>query len=329
MPIKITILGLGSIGTSIGLALAKIKDQVVRVGNDREPNVARQAEKLGAVDRTVINLPSAVKDADVVIMALPADEIRDTMEVIAPDLKPGVVLLDTSPLKVAVMQWAKELLPGEDRYFASLTPSLNPDYILDTGQGIENAHADLFKNSLMLITTLPGIDESAISLATNLTDILGATPLFADALEIDGLNASINGLPRLVSAALINTTVDQPGWREARKLAGHAYAQVTELALYPEESKVLGQAALFNAENSVRMLDLMITELQKLRDTIAAQDAAALQQQLEHARDERELWMKQRLAANWETKPNVRVPSGGEMMGKLFGIRPRKGKDEK
>lgn len=329
MPIKITILGLGRVGASVGLALAKIKDQATRVGNDHEPTVARQAEKIGAVDRTQINLPSAVKDADMVILALPVDEIRDTMEVIAPDLKPGVLLVDMSPLNTAVMQWAKELLPGDDRYFAALTPSLNPAYFNEISQGIENAHADLFQNSLMLITTPPGIDESAVILATNLTQILGATPLFIDAVEADGLNASSNALPRLVSAALVNATVDQPGWREARKVAGHAYAMATELTQHPEETKALGQAALLNADNAVRMLDQMIDELQRMRDAIAAQDANALQKRLEHARAERDLWIKQRRAADWEVKTDVRAPSSGAMFGRLFGIRPRKDKDEK
>mgnify|MGYP005810642759 CR=1 FL=1 len=328
MPLKITILGLGQVGASIGLALAKIKDQAVRVGNDREPMVMRQAEKIGAVDRTMINLPSAVKDADLVIMALPIDEIHDTIEVIAQDLKSGAVLIDTSPIKSAVMQWAKELLPGDDRYFVTLNPSLNPAYLDDVSQDIDEAHADLFQNSLMLITTPMGIDNSAIELVTNLTQILGATPLFTDAVEADGLNASSNLLPRLVAAALVNATVDQPGWREARKLAGAAYAQSTELVLHPEETKALGQAALLNADNAIRVLGVMMEELQSMREAIAANDATALQQRLEHARDAREEWITHRMAANWEPRPDTRLPSGGEMIGKLFGIRPSTRKDK-
>lgn len=329
MPIKITILGLGRLGASFGLALAKIKDQATRVGNDLDPNVARQAEKIGAVDKTQINLPLAVKDADLVILALPVDEIRETIQTIAQDLKPGVLLVDTSPLNAAVMEWARELIPGDDRYFAALTPSLNPEYFSEASQGIENAHADLFQNSLMLITTPPGIDESALALATNLTQILGATPLFIDAVEADGLLAYSNALPRLVSAALVNATVNQPGWREARKVAGHAYAQATELSLHPEESKALGQAALLNADNTVRMLDQMIEELQQLRDVIAAHDAEGLQKHLQQARDARELWLKQRRAADWDVKDKARTPSSANMLGRLFGLRPRKEKDEK
>ena len=181
-------------------------------------------------------------------------------------------------------------------------------------------HADLFQNSLILITTMPGIDESAITLATNLAQILGATPLFSEAVEADGLMAYSHLLPRLVSAALINATIDQPGWREARKIAGQAYAQATEPALHPEESQALGQAALLNADNTTRMLDQMLAELHRLRDAIAQGDAEELQERLAHAQEARKLWWRQRLSADWEPKTNTKIPTGGEVIGRLFGL---------
>lgn len=331
MSVQFTIIGLGQLGASMGLALAKIKDQVVRVGNDRETSVMRQAERIGAFDKTMVNLPSAVKDADVVILALPVDEVRETMEIIAQDLKPGCVLMDISPNKETVMLWAKEILPGEDRYFVGLTPGLNPAYLHETGSGIDNAHADLFKNGLILVNTLPGIDDSAITLTTNLVQILGATAVFTDPAEADGLLAYSHLLPQLVAAALVNASIDQPGWREARKLAGQIFAQTSESALYPSESKALGQAALLNAANTTRMIDQVITELHNMRDALQEQDAAAVQAQLQHARDGRLQWWSERLAGKWEItdKPGVRIPTSGESIGRLFGFRPKKDRDSK
>ena len=72
MTVQITILGLGQIGTSIGLALNEHKDLVRRIGNDADNNIARQAEKMGsAIDQVIFNLPSAVRQADLVILAPP------------------------------------------------------------------------------------------------------------------------------------------------------------------------------------------------------------------------------------------------------------------
>jgi len=328
MPVQITIIGLNRVGASIGLALAKIKDQAVRIGNDRDPAVARAAEKMGAVDKTIINLPSAVRDADVVVLALPVDEIRATMEVIVQDLKPGSVVIDTSPVKGKVMEWVTELFTDNDRYFVSLTPSLNPAYLLETRDDAEGAHADLFKNGLVFITSQPGIDESAITLATNLVQILGGVALFADSYETDGLIAYSHLLPGLVSAALVNATIDQPGWREARKIAGPSYAQTTESVMHYEENKELGQSAMYNADNIVRMLDFVLAELRQMRDAVAEGDDEVLKERLEHAQDGRSLWLQQRRTADWEPKVQQHIPTGSEMIGRLFGVRPRKDKDK-
>jgi prephenate dehydrogenase len=328
MTMKITILGLGQVGTSIGLALAKIKDQATRVGNDRDIGTARKAEKLGALDKVAFNLPNAVRDADLVFLAVPPDEVRETIGYIAQDLKPGCVLVDTSPAKTASMQWAKELLPGDDRYFVALTPSLNPLYLLEAGESVEQAHADLFANSLMLISTTPGIDESAINLITQVARLLGANPLFADTVEADGLVTYTHLLPRLLSAALVNVTVEQPGWREARKMAGHAYAQMTEPVLNEEINKSLGEAVVLNAENTVRVLDLLLAELHDMRDTIIEKDTEALQTRLDEARASRAQWWEERFAGKWEDQAagNTSLPTGGEVLGRLFGIRPKKDK---
>jgi prephenate dehydrogenase len=328
MTIKISIIGLRKIGSSIGLALAQIKDQAIRVGNDSDPTTAKQAEKIGAVDKTTFTLPSAIKDADIVILAVPVNEVRETLENIIPDLKPGAVVIDTSPLKDKVMEWAKEYFQNSDRYFVSVTFSTNPAYFLEGDDSAEKAHADLFHNSVMMISSMSGIDESALNLTANLAQILGAQPLFTDAIEMDGLLASVHLLPKLISAALVNVTVSQTGWREARKAAGPAYARVTEQALHPDEDKEMGMTLLYNSENVLRMLDFFLAEMHDLRDLIANQEEKELHNRLEKALGDREQWLQQRLSANWEPKPtnNVALPTGGEFIGRLFGIRPKKDK---
>ena len=46
--------------------------------------------------------------------------------------------------------------------------------------GIDAAHADLFKNSLMIITSPPGADADALKLAADLAVLVGSIPFFAD-----------------------------------------------------------------------------------------------------------------------------------------------------
>ena len=111
MTVQITIIGLGQIGASAGLALAEHKNLLHRVGHDKDPGVAKQAKKMDAVDDIKSNLPAAVREAKIVLLSLPVHEIRATLETIAKDLPSGAVVMDTAPVKEAVSKWAQEILP--------------------------------------------------------------------------------------------------------------------------------------------------------------------------------------------------------------------------
>jgi prephenate dehydrogenase len=154
MAVQITIIGLGQIGASMGLALAPHKELIHRVGHDRDYRVARLAEKMGVVDKISHNLPNSVKDSDIVLLALPTDQIRDTLELIASDLKADAVIMDTTPVKETMVRWTQELLP-DGCHYVGLTPVINPSYLLNQKSGIEAAQADLFHSGMVVIVSPP------------------------------------------------------------------------------------------------------------------------------------------------------------------------------
>jgi prephenate dehydrogenase len=324
MTIQFTIIGLGQIGASIGLALAERQNLLYRVGHDRDVQIARQAEKLGAVDHIELNLPNAVRKAEVVLLALPLDQIQETLSLIAPDLKEGAVVMDTGPIKQEVIAWAEKLLPA-DRYYVGLTPSINPAYLHEAGAGLEAAHADLFQSGVMAIVTPPRTNSGVIKLATDLTALLGSSPLFADAAEVDGLMAAMHILPQLLAAALLNATVDQPGWREGRKLAGRPYAQATAPIVYADLVQALKSEVWLNQANVLRLLDGTIAALETVRSDISTQNDGALKGRLEKAHQGRQKWLQERQAANWvdEGVPPIDIPESPGVLGRLFGIQPR------
>jgi prephenate dehydrogenase len=301
MSVQITIVGLGQIGASVGLALGKRRSDIRRVGHDKSPEIAKKAQQIGAVDDVKLNLPAAVREANIVLLSLPVTEIRATLEVIAPDLPEGVVVMDTTPLQESVAEWARELLP-EGRYFVGLAPAINPMYLHRIDLGVEAAEEDLFDDGVVILSTLPGIPEKAIKVATDLIETLGATPLFADMPEADGLMASTHLVPQLVAAALLNAVVDQPGWPEARKLAGRPFAALTSALAYQDEIQALGEAALFNHENVARVLDVVIGSLQGMRNDIANGNREDVHERLELALEGRRRWLAERLQADWQNE---------------------------
>lgn len=322
MTINLTILGLGQIGASFGLALSEQKDKIQRTGSDREPITAQRAQKMGAIDRIEYNVPAAVKNADVVVLALPVDEIRGTLELIASEIRSGAVIIDTSPLKMAVSAWADELLP-EDRYLVSMTPSLNPAYLEETQVGIDAVHADLFQHSLMVITSSVKAHPDAVKLAADLANVAGSRVYFADEAEADGLLAANELLPRLSSVALLSAITNQPSWREGQRIAGRAFAQASLPAQLLDGSKTLGQLALANRENSLRVLDDLIGSLQLMRDYVDEGDADGLNDMMQRAVDARKAWHSHRLAADWDANREQEMPKMGDILVRLVGIKPR------
>jgi prephenate dehydrogenase len=327
MTVEIAIIGLGQIGTSIGLALGEHSELVHRTGHDRELSVARAAEKKGALDQVKLNVLASVRDADLVLLCLPLDELHQTLKDIAANLKAGAIVMDTAPAKGTAAEWAESMLPAGCHY-VGLVPVINPDYLHGTETGVEAARADLFQRGLMLIGSPSGTSAEAIRLASDLTRLLGASPLFIDLAEADGLLAATHVLPQLAAVALLEATVDQPGWREGRKLAGRAYAGATGPVAFQDSAGALRDAALHNRENVVRVLDDLIASLQALRQDISSSDAKSLGQRLEQVRKSRQTWLDQRLAADWlnTDTEQAELPSLGEYWQRMLaGIRKRPG----
>ena len=324
MTVQITIVGLGQIGASAGLALAEHKSLLHRVGHDKEPGVAKKAQKIGAVDDVKFNLPLAVREAKIVLLSLPAHEMRATLEIIAPDLPEGAVVMDTAPVKEAVAKWAQEILP-EGRYYVGLAPAVNPLYLHRSEMGVDTAAADFFKNGLISLNAQPGVPEEAVKLASDLIHLLGATPLYGDMFETDGLMTSTHLVPQLMAVALLNAIVDQPGWNDARKLAGRPFAALTSAVAYQDGFEALTEAAILNQKNVTRVLDTVISVLDGLRQEIAEEDREGVSERIEQALISRERWLTERLSAKWTEgeKPDLsEIPSVWERM--LVGSRKKR-----
>jgi prephenate dehydrogenase len=325
MAIQVTIIGLGQIGASIGMALSKYTDKILRVGHDKNFNVEREAQKKGAVDKAEHNLPSAVRDARLVVLALPITEIRETLEYIAPDLKDGTVVIDTSPVKSEVIKWAKELLP-EGCPYVGIVPALATDFLADKTSGLDAARPDLFSNNIFLVAAPSGTPGDAVELTSNFIRHLDATPMLSDQIESDGFMATAHILPRLTAAALLNATVDQPGWKDVRKMTGRAYSASTSAIDFDEE-EVLKTLALQNGTNVIHALDAMIHALRTLREDIENRDEDSLKKQLSAARSGHKEWLNERAVANWSELQQgaTNYPSATErLLGSIISKKSKK-----
>jgi prephenate dehydrogenase len=322
MPTQITIIGLGQIGGSIGMALQNKKTSLQRTGFDKDSSVAKAAESLDVVDQ-IRSLTAAVREADLVLLCLPLGELRSTLQKIGLHLKKNAVVIDTAPLKSSMLEWTKEILPA-DRFYIGLVPAVTTEALATTETGFKAARPDLFKNTVMIVDAPPGTPAEVEQVAMNLVRLLGAHPMLADMAESDGLMTMAHILPQLAAAALLDATVDRPGWMEARKLAGRPFAGVTGGLAYYDDPASLREAALANRSVVAHALDVMIASLTDLRDDIEKGDEQGIGERLEQAFEARERWLDERGAAEWlkEGGNTVELPELGEqILLTLFGNR--------
>lgn len=320
MTVQITIIGLGQIGASLGLALAAHKDKVTTVGHDKDFGVEKLAQKNGAVETTNHNLPSSVEDASVVVIAVPIHQVRETLSYIARDLKKGTVVVDTTPIKAEVAKWAQEILP-DGVYYVGLVPAVGPDFLHETGTGLDSAKADLFSKSIFLLSAPHGTPSDALQLVSGLVSLTGGNVLITDFVESDGLMASAQLLPQLVSASLLNATISQPGWQEVRKVASRAYFAATSAFTGQDDADALHMLVLQNRENVMQKLDAMITALVELRYDIEDANENAFKDRLKKAQNGRQDWLKERSSASWmeaKREPVEKISMSERLFGTFF-----------
>ena len=310
---RITIVGLGLIGGSMGLALRQAEAAAFIIGHDKDPAASKQAKKLGAVDKTDWNLVSACEESELIILAIPLSGIEDTLKAIGPYLQPGTVLVDTAALKVPVLAWADEILPDEI-HFVGMDPIVGE---ITTGAGgLDAARPDLFQNRIFCLSPSPKADSNVVQLATNLIAILGARPLFMDPVEHDGLLGAADQLPPLLALTLLDTTVRQPSWREVRKVAGSAFESATHL--FSSDPEAYSHLFLANRENIQRWIDEFMASLATMRQALDENDATILADKFETLMEERNKWLRDRAAGTWDVDQSRAMPPKPNLLADTF-----------
>jgi prephenate dehydrogenase len=320
MTIKLSVIGCGKIGTSIGLALKNHTQEIHRTCFDRIPAISKQAHDMQAFDQIALRINECVENADVVILAIPVDELLITIDTISPYLKSGSILIDTSPIKISIKEYIEDKLP-EDRYFLSIFPTINPAYIHEAENSPEFAHEDLFCNALIVLTGSERTSNEAFKLGTDLSKFFGAQVLFADPYEVDGLLAATETLPKLISAAYIHAVMDQPGWKEGRKLTNNPFNSLTQLITHLDEREDYGKSAELNRENTIRTIDNMIYSLKAIRDLLQEENSSEIQKWYQKSLDNYNKWSEERKLATWNKITGKEdIPSSADIFKNLLGF---------
>jgi prephenate dehydrogenase len=256
---RITILGTGYIGTSIGLALKASKVNVEVIGHDRDLNRASEGRKRGAFDKVEWNLPAALEKASLVIVATPLGAMEKLFSQMVDFLEPGCIVTDTASLKGATLEWATMAFAGRASFVGG-----HP--IVDGVDRRAAPTANLFQDRTYCVVAAANASEQAVDQVVRFVQTLGAKPLFIDPTEHDSHVAVTGQLPQLLAAALVRVAGASASWRDGQRLSGPAFATLTSAAL--EDPSELSRQFQVNRESLRRSLVALQDELRELADAL-------------------------------------------------------------
>jgi prephenate dehydrogenase len=322
--ISVTIIGLGRIGASIGLALQRYNQKGNTphtfdvVGVEDRPGVLKEAEEKKVVGKTARNIYSAVQNRDIIVLALPYAEVRRTYQAIGDALRPGAVVMDFAPLKLPSINWAKEYL-AKEAHMVGVTPVINPRYLYDGLDDTEHAAADFFDKGSMMLMPSPSCIREAVELASDFSTLLGATVHFMDPLEHDSLIGATLGMPTLLGVLSFYTLSKSRGWGDIQRLTNPPFGRLTH-ALFDTHPDDLRDLWLHSRDSMVHYIDDMIDKLSEVRGVLAEQDQHALEAVLTDAADQYSAWINKRHNNKWGDHEAPNTPSPGEsLMSGLMG----------
>ena len=198
---RVTIVGLGLIGGSLGMALRRRKLAQEIVGFSRNPATLRRAKARGAIDRGATTLREAVREAEIIVLAAPVDRIPSLGRTAASFMMPGSILTDVGSTKAAIVRQLELTLHASPVVFVGAHPIVGSER-----RGIDAARADLFDGVCCILTPTARTDRTALRRVERLWRGVAGRVITMTPAAHDRLLAGTSHLPHVLAYGLALST---------------------------------------------------------------------------------------------------------------------------
>ena len=265
----VSIVGVGLIGASLGLALkqAGVVTKVLGVG--RSQLNLEQALKIGAIDGAV-DLVDAAKQSDLIVLCVPVAQMRATFAAIEPHLASKTLITDAGSTKGDVILAAKEVLGKKACQFIPAHPIAG-----GAQHGASAAKADLFFGKQVIICPLQENSPQDIALIEKFWQAVGALVKMLSSVQHDAIYAAVSHLPHILSYALMASVINSEDAADKLSHIGAGFKDFTRIAASSPE--MWRDICLANSTSILKELDQYLAIVQHLRKLIADNDGAGIE----------------------------------------------------
>ena len=282
---KLVIFGVGLIGGSFALALKahRAVTHVVGVGRSRANLLA--ACRLGIIDEIAIDPALAVKNADLVLLAVPLGQTRAVLAQIAPHLAAHTIVSDAGSTKRDVIEAARRQLGAAFARFVPAHPIAGTEK-----SGAPAAFAELFANRNLIVTPEPETSARALGLVTAAWKLAGMRILTMEAAAHDRMFALVSHLPHLLSFTAVGNIAGYPDAAKLFQHTGGGFRDLTRIA--GSSPEMWRDICVANRDAVLAALDGYLSDLEAVRGMVEASDGAGLAAKFAAARNARAKWLK-------------------------------------
>jgi prephenate dehydrogenase len=280
---KVTLVGVGLLGGSLGLALKQRRLAATVAGFVRRPASIRDCERFGAVDRATMDLADAVRDADLIVLSTPIAQMRPLAARMLPALKRGAIVTDVGSVKGSVVRELEPLFRKAGVSFIGSHPMAGSEKT-----GVAFSRADLYAGAVCVVTPTPNSSRTALATVSALWTKLGARVIRLTPRLHDVLVSRSSHLPYLVAASLASYVLDPQRPSHQALLCANGFRDTTRIASGSPE--MWRDIAVANRRHVARALDEFIRQLQRVRQEITSGDGAVIEKRLQKAKARRDAW---------------------------------------
>ena len=284
---KVAIIGVGLIGGSLALVLRRkgLASEITGIGRGL-PNL-EAAKRLGVIDSFTRDIADGVKDADLVVVAVPVLKIADTIRQAAPNLKPGCIVTDVGSVKASVIEAVGPVMPA-GAHFVPGHPIAGTE-----NSGVEASFPELFIERKCILTPTAKTDPAALKAVKGIWEEAGSTVVEMDASVHDMILAAVSHLPHMIAYTLVNAVAQtEAAGEDVISYSAGGFKDFTRIASSSPE--MWADICAMNREPILKTIEGFQRRLAALKELIEKGDQPGLRQEFGMAKGIRDSLLKGR-----------------------------------